>query len=44
MEETAKGYSNDNSLSGKGEHCVDSQFGGISTVVYKNKNLKMNFF
>ena len=24
--ETAKGYSNDNSLSGKGEHCVDSQF------------------
>ena len=24
--ETAKGYSNYNSLSGKGEHCVDSQF------------------
>ena len=24
--ETAKGYSNDNSLSGKGEHCVDSKF------------------
>ena len=23
--ETAKGYSNDNSLSGMGEHCVDSQ-------------------